>query len=80
MITCHICGGKRFAVYDACDQAMCLNCMAVTFNFSFIEKAHEIAQQKDGEVMCVGSVENALDVHWKDVEYDGITKIRKGQS
>lgn len=49
MITCPVCGGKRFAVYDDCDQAMCLKCMAVLFNFSFIEAEDKFAQAKDGE-------------------------------
>ena len=56
MIICPSCGGKRFAVYDDCDQAMCLNCMTVLFNFSFIEEAHEIAQKRTASMEWISEI------------------------
>ena len=49
MIICPMCGGKRFAVYDDCNQAMCTNCMTVLFNFHMIEETDKIVNKKDGE-------------------------------
>lgn len=42
MIRCPMCGHTTFAVYDGPDQAMCLNCEAVLFNFSHLEETDKI--------------------------------------
>ena len=47
---CPCCGkDTAFAVYDGIDQAMCMNCEAVLFDFSLIEEAREINRRKDGD-------------------------------
>ena len=53
MITCPMCGGKRFAVYDDCDQAMCTNCMFVLCNFHMIELADKIMQKEEKKEMKI---------------------------
>ena len=55
MIICPTCGGKRFAVYDDCDQAMCTNCMTVLFNFHTIEWADKIMQKEQKKQETVNS-------------------------
>ena len=54
MIVCPTCGGTSFGVWDAFDQAMCLNCQTVLFDFSLIEAVDKLVngesgQKQDGE-------------------------------
>ena len=57
MSTCPICGGKKFAVYDDCNQGMCLHCEAVLFDFDTLEKVDSIVNAKDNE-QNMGQVES----------------------
>lgn len=47
---CPACGeDTSFAVYDDINQAMCINCGTVLFEFHDIEEAIEINRRKDGD-------------------------------
>ena len=49
MIRCPTCGHTTFAVYDDCDQAMCLNCQTVLFDFHMMEEVDALVNDKEGE-------------------------------
>ena len=69
MIICPSCGGKTFEVYDDCDQAMCIKCQTVLFDFHMLEEADKIVNEYK-QLDKTNTSEQA------ENQFDGIRELR----